>query len=113
MSSRVACATVNKLLLQGSSLEETGISDQVRRFLNDYISSVGQLEMLLLLQTNPKQKWTAAEIARNLRTETGGTQPQLEMLTQSGLLKRDDSGVYFYAPTNDELHAAAHTWFDA
>ena len=92
---------------QVRSLEDSGITNQVKQFLNDRISSVGQLEMLLLLQTNPKQKWTVAEIARNLRTETGGTQPQLEILVQSGLLNKDDSGAYFYAPANDELHAAA------
>jgi hypothetical protein len=87
-------------------LSDTGISDQVIQFLNDHISSVGQLEMLLLLHANPAQKWTAAQLARELRTEVPGTEPHLQSLLQSGLLNNDDAGAYYYAPATDTLHLA-------
>jgi hypothetical protein len=87
-------------------VEDTGISDQVTHFLDDHISSVAQLETLLLLQTNPQQKWTSADLSREFRTEILGTERQLQSLLDSRLLKKDDAATYFYAPASDALHAA-------
>ena len=85
-------------------MQDTGISDQVREFLNDHISSVAQLEALLLLQTNSRQGWTSAEIARELRTEAPGTEKQLELLLAGKLLRREGE-TYFYSPASEQLHA--------
>ena len=83
------------------------ISDQVKKFISDHIASVAQLEILLLLQTNPAQAWTPADIARELRIEATGAQQQLTLLASSGLVREEPPGTFAYAPVSPDLHAAA------
>ena len=87
-------------------MDEHTTTDAVRRFLRDHIATVAQLEILLLLQTNPQQKWPPAKIADELRADHAGTEQQLKLLDQHALVKRDDAGSYYYAPASPELHAA-------
>jgi DNA-binding IclR family transcriptional regulator len=88
-------------------MDEPTSSDAVRRFLHDHIATVAQLEILLLLQTNPQQNWAPAKIAHELRAERSGTEQQLRLLEQHTLVKPDDAGAYHYQPATPELHAAA------
>jgi hypothetical protein len=85
---------------------DEGVSDQVKQFISNYIASVAQLEILLLLHINPKQKWSSAEIARELRIEPAGAQVQLNALAASGLVKQDPADSYQFAPQSPELEAA-------
>jgi DNA-binding MarR family transcriptional regulator len=89
-------------------LDQEGISLQVRQFLNDHITSVAQLEILLLLQTNPQQSWSPADIARELRIEVAGAAQQLAMLAASGLIREVPTphGSFIYEPHTPELQAA-------
>jgi hypothetical protein len=99
-------------------VSDSGISDRVKRFIAAYISSVAQLEILLLLHTDAQHTWSAADIARELRIEPAGAQDQLAALHASGLLARvdpdpahvstssaDASPRYRYNPGNPELEA--------
>jgi hypothetical protein len=100
-------------------VSDEGISDRVKRFIATYISSVAQLETLLLLHTNVNQSWSAADIARELRIEAAGAEAQLAALVASGLAVRlsdaeaerdrrtpDDAGArYRYNPSKPELEA--------
>ena len=74
------------------SVSDEGISDRVKRFIATYISSIAQLEILLLLHTNARQTWSAADIARELRIETAGAETQLAALAASGLVVRVAEG---------------------
>jgi hypothetical protein len=56
-----------------------------RRFVEQYITSVAQLEMLLLLRTNPTEGWSAEQMARELRLETQWAEQQLQQLCEFGL----------------------------
>jgi hypothetical protein len=62
-----------------------GISDRLRRFIAAHIHSVAQLEILLLLHTDPNHPWTAENIARELRIEPAGAAEQLAALVAAGL----------------------------
>lgn len=73
-------------------MSDEGISDRVKRFIATYISSIAQLEILLLLHTNVRQTWSAADIARELRIETAGAETQLAALAASGLVVRVAEG---------------------
>ncbi len=90
----------------GIELEDKEVSEEVGRFLAAHISSVAQLETLLLLQMNPGRKWSAEELAHELRIESVGAEKQLGMLVRSGLLRKDEEGRFGYAPANAELHRA-------
>jgi len=87
-------------------MDDPTSTDAVRRFLHDHIATVAQLEILLLLQTNPHQKWAPAKVAHELRADSAGTEQQLKLLEQHALVKRDSGGGYYYEPATPELHAA-------
>ncbi|MGN6368397.1 MAG: hypothetical protein ACTHN5_09070 [Phycisphaerae bacterium] len=82
----------------------------IHQFISAHIQSVAQLEILLLLHTNPAQAWTPAAIARELRIEASGALQQLTGLASSGLVKRDppESDNYFFAPASEDLARGTH-----
>jgi hypothetical protein len=88
-------------------LAEEGVNEVVKRFIHEHIASVAQLEILLLLQTNPKQSWTPVAIARELRIEASGAKMQLDALTSSGLLRFDPPDNYQFDPQTPQLAADA------
>jgi hypothetical protein len=92
--------------LFGVTLAEEGISEVVQRFIHEHIASVAQLEILLLLHTNPNQAWTPVAVARELRIEPAGAQLQLNALVASGLIKFDPPESYQFASRSPELEAA-------
>ena len=92
-------------------MSESAVSEQVQRFLYDYIGSVAQLEILLLLQTNSQQSWSAQAIARELRIESAGASQQLALLATAGLVRTtppspDAPATFAYAPQTPDLQAA-------
>ena len=87
-------------------MSEPSVHPQVQQFIQDRISSVAQLEILLLLHTNPEQAWTPAAIARELRIEAAGAALQISQLVDAGLVRQTATDQYAYAPATPELQAA-------
>ncbi|HEX7446969.1 MAG TPA: hypothetical protein VF306_05455 [Pirellulales bacterium] len=83
------------------------LPDDVRRFLTGNISSVAQLEVLLLLRSNRDQAWSAEEVGRALYTVPEMMAAQLADLEAKGLLELTDASqpCYRYRPRLDELDA--------
>jgi hypothetical protein len=79
--------------------------DDVQQFLLDRITSVDQLEALLMLRAEPAREWSAAEVGRALYTQPEAAAARLTALVRSGLLAgRDAEGghLYRYAPAAPE-----------
>jgi predicted ArsR family transcriptional regulator len=85
------------------------IQPEARRFIAEYITSVAQLEMLLLLRTNPQQEWSVEELSRELRIEPAWASSQLRNLCDAGLLhcEEREKPTYCYRPRTAELDGAA------
>lgn len=83
-------------------------SAEARRFVAEHISSVAQLEMLLLLRTNPSESWTASQMAREMRMDAAWAEARLKELHARGLLERSEQGdpAYRYQPRTPELERA-------
>ncbi|WP_170319918.1 winged helix-turn-helix domain-containing protein [Polyangium spumosum] len=80
--------------------------DEVARFIADHITSVEQLEILLLLRSTPEEEWTARAISESLRTSEQSVSRRLADLESGGLVaSRPGSAqrVYQYAPATDAL----------
>jgi hypothetical protein len=92
-------------------LSETGgVSQEVATFLADYIESVLELELLLLLRGEPARTWTAADLANTLKIDPAFAAAQLEKFYDRKLLageaRTDQPGAaYRYAPASAELDA--------
>jgi hypothetical protein len=90
------------------SVDDPGISQEVRALIVERIDSVVQLEVLLLLQANADRAWTAADVAQELRIEPSWATGQLRELAARGLFAPmpDAPATYRYAPNPPELDAA-------
>ena len=83
------------------------IAPAVQRFIAERIDSVGQLEVLLLVRSDPERYWSASEVSRTLRSRRTWAEVQLEYLCVEGLLSARESNApsYRYEPTRPELEA--------
>lgn len=77
----------------------------VRAFIAEHISSIAQLEMLLLLRSDPTKQWDVAEISKALYATPEMAAGQLASLQDCGLLavSEDPEHRYQYQPGTPEL----------
>lgn len=78
------------------------ISREVDQFIRNHISSVEQLEVLLLLMQNSQQEWSAAQVAQNLYRQPQSVATHLDSLQRAGLLTKgvEKEARYRYAPSS-------------
>jgi hypothetical protein len=75
----------------------SGVPDDVARFVRAALSSVQQLEVLLLLREGQQQPWTADEVAKRLKTHAGAAAGCLQSLALLGLALEEGES-YRYEP---------------
>ena len=74
----------------------SGVPDDVAQFVRAALSSVQQLEVLLLLHAS-EQAWRPDDVASRLKTHAGAAAGCLQALALVGLAAEDADG-YRYAP---------------
>jgi predicted ArsR family transcriptional regulator len=84
---------------------DPGISEATQAFVADYIDSVLQLEVLLLLRARGDQPSSAEQISKELRIDAAWAAEQLQNLCNRSILVCTDEPVrmYRYQPTRDDL----------
>jgi hypothetical protein len=89
------------------------LSPAVRTLIRRHISSVGGLELLLLLRAERDRSWSVDEICKGLGCPPSWASTQLEGMGRAGLFEAVE-GEWRFAPATDELEdatralAAAH-----
>ena len=79
----------------------------VRDLVIGHIDSVVQAEILLLLQSNPGQAYSAEQVGQVLRIDANGAEAQLAHLQSHGMLRAGpDGGGYVYGPQSVQLSDA-------
>ncbi len=83
-------------------MRDSAIPDDVKRLLAERITSVEQLEMLLLLRGQPERAWTAAELSDELRSHPSSVAEQLDELLAQGFVRMIEGSParYRYSPPN-------------
>ena len=81
-----------------------GLPDDVAGFIDAFISSVEQIEALLLLKADPEIPRTAGNIAKRLYTAEESIDGRLGDLVSHGLVTRSGDS-YSFAPKTDALAA--------
>lgn len=91
------------------------LSDDVRRFIDAHISSVEQIEALMLLHDESSKEWTPLEVAKALYTSEESTAVRLAELHKHGLLSqvRSDQIRYRYEPRSSVLRSGLETTLEA
>lgn len=69
----------------------------VRALLNESISSVAQLELLIFMHSQRHRAWNPADASAELRSNPAWIQTQLEQLAERGLLVREGTAFRFGA----------------
>ena len=62
--------------------------EDVKRFIIDHITSVDQLEVLLLVRGNPRADWIASGVSKELYTQPEAAAMRLASLQALGLVNR-------------------------
>ena len=78
------------------------VPKHLRDFIARYIDSVAQLEALLLLRSNPAERWGIEPVAQRLYIAPAEALEILQQLAGAGLLSADN-GVFQYACAAAEL----------
>ncbi|HUG55267.1 MAG TPA: hypothetical protein VMR21_16790 [Vicinamibacteria bacterium] len=80
----------------------------VRTFITDHIRSIEQLEVLLLLQRDPEQWWSADGVAGELRTSRRSAEARLEEMASHNLLdvRTAEALLFRYHPVTAALDLA-------
>jgi hypothetical protein len=78
----------------------------VQRFLREYVESLEQLEILVLLRRRLDRAWSALEVADELRIRESVAEEELRRLCDRGVLITPDptsSELFRYGPTSETL----------
>jgi DNA-binding IclR family transcriptional regulator len=82
------------------------ISTPVRLVVADYIVSVEQLEILLLLRRYRERWWTIDEVDEQIQSSRASVRRRVEDLANRGLVLRSDAG-FRYGPPLELAYALA------
>ena len=84
------------------------LSPPVKQLLARHIQSVEQLEVLLLLRSQPQRAWTAAEVFEVIRSSEPSIAARLQAFTAQGFLveEKGPPAKYRFAPKDQNLDAA-------
>jgi hypothetical protein len=97
-------------------LNEKGLPKDLQDFLLQHISSVVQLELLLLVHGSAPRTWTREQIARELRIDPSWAETQARDLCNRGLLEcmeNPDPTQYRFEPAAEVLREAVQRLADA
>lgn len=87
----------------------TPLSDAARILIRRHIDSVGRLDLLLTLHGDPRVRWSADRMARQMRASQRWSEGQLVALEEAGLLVREpgpEGDAWHFSPRTSELAEA-------
>lgn len=93
-------------------MSENDIPKAVRDFVFEYIDSVEQLEILLLLESNSSKSWSASEMNGLLRSNLNSVEKRLSLLISQGLVKQRPDSQYLFAPEREDFQKIIHNLSD-
>jgi hypothetical protein len=84
-----------------------GVSEQLKAFLQQRLSSLDQIEVVMLLRADPARSWTAPEVAEALGTAPESAAMRLFLLASGGLIAFEPSTIprYRYTAADAALNA--------
>lgn len=71
----------------------------VRALIRDHIGSVGELELLVTLRSEPERRWSVDELCERVECPPSWAQLQLDAMRDGGFVESDGEG-WRYAPAD-------------
>jgi predicted ArsR family transcriptional regulator len=90
---------------------DKGLSEEVKKFITDYITSLEQLEILLLLHSRPEKEWSAQGVSQELRLSQTSVAVRLTNLQARGLLavREASEPLYQYQLQKSDLESTVNS----
>jgi hypothetical protein len=85
---------------------DDGITEDVRAFIAEYIDSVEQLEILLLLRRTAPKEWSATAVSQELYISPESAARRLEEFHRAGICSMKQASpepLYWYNPNLREM----------
>lgn len=84
---------------------ENELSEELRNFIKQYITSLEQLEILLLLSKESDRSWTIEQVFKVTQSNPGSVAERLRSLAFFGFLTAEDSAAstFRFKPTSPPL----------
>lgn len=94
---------------------DKGLSEDVKKFIVEHISSLEQLEVLLLLHRRQENEWTAEEVSQELRLSQASIAMRLADLEKRGLLAVREASdlLYRYHPQKPNFESTVNSLAEA
>lgn len=89
-------------------MKDDGLPDSVKAFLQSSVSSVEELEILLLLRAHPSRCWTVEQVSDEVRSGASSAATRLEDLRGRGLVDVHEGALrnYSYAMQTADVETA-------
>jgi hypothetical protein len=81
------------------------LPENIQRFISSYISSVEQLEVLLLLSDSPDRFWSTKDVFQAIQSNESSITERLHGLALNGFLELESAATrrYRFNPSSKEL----------
>lgn len=92
------------------------LPDVARTLIRQHIDSVGRLDLLLILYGDPRVRWSAARMSRQMHTSARWAEGQMEALAAAGILGRatvEGEAGWAYDPADDATAEAVQELVNA
>lgn len=101
-------ASSNNKSFERGRVTQGPLTQEVKRFINEHINSVFQVEVLLLLHSQKEKAWSAEAVDRELGIGLEEAQIQLDDLCSRGLFATEEGhpSTCRYSPASDQLDQA-------
>jgi hypothetical protein len=84
-----------------------GLSDEVERFLVQFVPTVGHLEAILLMRRDAGRTWTVTQLAESLFVDKKKAAVIASHLSEHGFVRDDGTGTLWYAAPTTLARAVA------
>ncbi|MBS1972545.1 MAG: hypothetical protein JSU04_19720 [Bdellovibrionales bacterium] len=93
-------------------MSDNDIPKTVRDFVFEYIDSVEQLEILLLLESDSNKSWSLAELNGLLRSNINSVEKRISLLLSQGLIIKNEDSQFSFFLDDVDLKQTIHSLAD-
>lgn len=83
----------------------SNISDNVKKFIQTYVSSIPYVEAILLIRSDDKKNWSITDVSQRLFIDDKTVEPIIKQLIKAKIIITDPklSYLYKYSPDNEDI----------
>jgi hypothetical protein len=82
-------------------LRDSGLPEDVVRFVHDWVDRIETLEVLVLLHSDPSREWTIPELSTHMRSSALASRIAIDRLVAMGAVAERPNGYAFHPKTAD------------